>query len=91
MNWRRGLLRIWLVASIGWMIVTGTYGTCVEKWGYDPFAGLPTADQVFSQNPCSIAKRPKWVYVTMIAAPPLAVLLIGIGAWWAFAGFRKTR
>jgi hypothetical protein len=94
MNLRRGLLRLWLVLSIAWIIAVGydAYTTCVVSYLSDPPGTfrpslargpqrtLELLDRVFVIDDSHLA----WAF-----GLPVAVLIIGAALWWAVAGFRK--
>jgi hypothetical protein len=68
-NWRRGLLRVWLLLSAAWMMGWIVYLT---------ISGLQGAFQKWSDL--------LWMAVLLLG-PPVALLLFGLGAGWAFRGF----
>ena len=69
-NWRRGLLRIWLLLSaawiMGWMVYLIIYGV---QGGF--------------QSPGEYLAIP-----VLLIGPPIALLLFGLVAGWAFRGFK---
>ncbi len=68
-NWRRGLLRLWLLISVawimGWLVYLAMYGIQVgfKRWG-------------------DVLEIP-----ILLFGPPVALLLFGAMARWAFKGF----
>jgi hypothetical protein len=99
MNWRRGLLRTWLVISICWVGVVGGHG--VYEW---------YSWQVVSETPasCDVPKDPfrkldpdclesapwltpslPWAVLRLSIGPPAALLLLGAALYWIGQGFRE--
>ena len=66
---RRGLFRIWLVLSAGWIMswVIGLIVGLLED-------GFKTSDFL--------------VIPVLLFAPPIALLIFGLGAGWAVRGFK---
>ncbi len=69
-NWRRGMLRVWLLASAAWimgwviyLLLHGLQGGIKET---GEFLAIPV----------------------VLFGPPIALLLFGIAAAWAFRGFK---
>jgi hypothetical protein len=71
-NWRRGLLRVWLLMSaawiMGWMVYLILYGIQSGFQSSGEFLSVPV----------------------LLAGPPIALLLFGLMAGWAFRGFRPN-
>jgi hypothetical protein len=69
-NWRRGLLRIWLLVSaawiMGWIVYLIIYGIQSGFQGPNEFLSIPV----------------------LLIGPPIALLLFGLLAGWAFRGFK---
>ncbi len=69
-NWRRGLLRIWLLVSaawiMGWAFYLILYGIQGGFRSSGDFLALPV----------------------LLLGPPIALLLFGLVAGWAFRGFK---
>jgi hypothetical protein len=77
MNWRRGMFRLWLVASVLWiglMSVAG-YARIIVPWrnGAD-----------FISISSDIAQ-----FFAVAFGPVLAVLMIGTMVGWVLSGFRR--
>jgi hypothetical protein len=68
-NWRRGLLRVWLLLAIGWIM----------SWAH--FVIL-----LFLQG--RITKTDFLVMPVLLFVPPIALLVFGVVARWAFRGFQ---
>jgi len=68
-NWRRGLLRVWMLVSaawiMGWVVYLIIYGIQSGFRGSDFFA-----------------------IAVLLFGPPVALLLFGLLAGWAFRGFK---
>ena len=69
LNWRRGLLRVWMLVSaawiMGWAVYLIIYGIQSGFRGSDFFA-----------------------IAVLLFGPPVALLLFGLLAGWAFRGFK---
>lgn len=70
LNWRRGLLRVWLLFSaawmMGWIVYLVLYGLRSGFQGPGEFFAIPV----------------------LLIGPPIALLLFGLVAGWAFRGFK---
>jgi len=102
MNVRRGLLRLWLVLSIGWIIAVGVHAyslwpgpvgpwTAYQalEWCYPVTKELPTTGDVLNKV---VRSRERWIvrsHIEWAFGPPLAILIIGAALGWAIAGFRE--
>lgn len=68
-NWRRGLFRVWLLASsawiMGWILYLLVYGVRFGFRGMGDILVIPI----------------------LLLGPPVALLLFGLAAGWAFRGF----
>jgi hypothetical protein len=69
-NWRRGLLRVWLLLSAAWMMAWIIYLIM-----YALSEGMRSVGDLL-------------VIPVVLIGPPIALLLFGIAAGWAFRGFR---
>ena len=69
-NWRRGLLRVWLLISaawiMGWIVYLILYGIQGGFHAPAEFIAIPV----------------------LLLGPPIALLLFGLMAGWAFRGFK---
>jgi hypothetical protein len=69
-NWRRGLLRVWLLTSaawiMGWVVYLILYGIQGGFHATAEFIAIPV----------------------LLLGPPIALLLFGLMAGWAFRGFK---
>jgi len=70
LNWRRGLLRIWLLVSAAWVM-----GWLVYLIMYGIQGGFQSLSEVL-------------VLPVLLFGPPVALLLFGLLAGWAFRGFK---
>jgi hypothetical protein len=71
LNWRRGLLRVWLLASAAWVM-----GWIVYLILYGIQGGFRTSSEFFAVP-------------VLLIGPPVALLLFGLMAGWAFRGFNS--
>ena len=69
-NWRRGLLRVWLLISAAWIM-----GWIVYLILYGIQSGFQSASDFLS-------------IPVLLIGPPVALLLFGLMAGWAFRGFK---
>ena len=68
-NWRRGLLRIWFLLSVGWIMSWTNY--FIMHFLQGRFTGNDFL-----------------VIPVILFGPPVALLLFGVAAQWAFRGFQ---
>jgi len=66
-NWRRGMIRLWILASTAWIMGWSLYFV-IE------FINGATRQELFG-------------IPVVLFGPPLALLLFGLAARWAFQGF----
>jgi hypothetical protein len=85
MNIRRGLLRLWIVASVAWLVIDGwalklpcTFGAYSAPWcvGWERAALIPS----------EYAR----IYLELLGVP-LIVLIAGAALFWAINGFADSR
>jgi 4-amino-4-deoxy-L-arabinose transferase-like glycosyltransferase len=107
MNWRRGLLRAWILLATLWVIMIS--GLSFMHW-YTDVGNVVSVEQIVRSAPNIV---PQWDLpdhlkatpplptqlvvqsisagmfgtVLIIFGPPLALLLIGVGAYWVAKGF----
>jgi hypothetical protein len=105
MNWRRGFLRVWILITAAWVLLTGAYE--LNRWN-DYFGGIRSL-----RTECRNSSPPPWCLdwsqlpptnyfdrfdqdrpkipgeLALVAAPPLALLLCALAVGWAIGGFRK--
>jgi hypothetical protein len=69
-NWRRGLLRVWLLMSAAWIMGWAIYSILhAMNDGFKTLGDFLSIPVVFF-------------------GPPIALLLFGLAAAWAFRGFK---
>jgi len=68
-NWRRGMFRIWLLISAGWVMSWAIYLII-----YAVRSGYTLTDFL--------------VLPILLFGPPVALLIFGVAAAWAFRGFQ---
>ena len=89
MNLRRGLLGLWVVFSIAWIIAVGFDGYFRQVMLppviaiHLPMWGL-TGVNLFGRIVLIEVMDLAWAF-----GPPVAVLIIGAALSWAIAGFRR--
>jgi hypothetical protein len=73
LNWRRGLLRLWLLLSGAWVTAWAIYVVLEGIQG-----GFKSAGELFALP-------------VLLFGPPIALLLFGLAAGWAFRGFNSDK
>jgi hypothetical protein len=94
MNVKRGLLRLWLFTSALWLISWAAYVwlsriEAVEDTTGQPFLAFHTD---FGKGWRAASDFAFGDYLSLAAIGiiiPLAVLILGCGAWWVAAGFKS--
>ena len=69
-NWRRGLLRVWILLSAAWIM-----GWLIHLIMFGLQGGFKDPGEVLS-------------IPVLLLGPPIALLLFGFAAGWAFRGFK---
>jgi len=95
MNVRRGLLWLWLLASTLWLISWAAYVwlsriEAVEDTTGQPFVAFHTD---FGKGWRAASNFAPGDYLSLAAIGigiPLAILILGCGAWWVAAGFKRN-
>jgi hypothetical protein len=91
MNWRRGLFRLWLVASLCWIAGVGVYvwkqepGLSSLQFGYE-IASSPekqNESEIVGGLNAKLAKR----YAAYVLLPPLVTLALGLVGAWVVSSF----
>jgi hypothetical protein len=77
MNWRVGLLRLWLVATAIWFVIVVGFAWSVYPYGFTTFYNL------FDWAGDTLPGLAGWLFI-----PPIAVLAAGASLAWALHGFR---
>jgi hypothetical protein len=99
MNWRRGLLRLWLVLSLCWIAGVGLYAWKQERWILSSsrefvFEDAPgaardqqneSADKIINRLDAETAKQ----YALLLLVPPLATLAFGLLSAWVVTSFER--
>jgi hypothetical protein len=91
MNWRRRLLRLWLVLSLSWIAGVGVY-----DWKQEPAISSSQSNYEIAASPekqneqeivgslnAELAKR----YVAYVLLPPLITLVLGLLGAWVVSSF----
>jgi hypothetical protein len=68
-NWRRGMVRVWILVSAAWIM-----GWILYLILYSLQGGFKPSDTL--------------AIPVLLIGPPVALLLFGVAAGWAFRGFR---
>jgi hypothetical protein len=75
MNWRRGLLRTWIVLTIAWVVL---------------FVGLVIVAYVTVDGDFGIPNRELFLKLaSLLLVPPIGLLLVGFLLIWTVKGFRR--
>jgi hypothetical protein len=100
MNWKRGLLRTWIVFSALWLaLIIGIAVTdksvptirhgCDELRDFVDDAGKPLPDQDVVIARCEALWRTERISLAEMAlVPPVTLFCVGILLWWIANGFR---
>jgi hypothetical protein len=93
MNWRRRLLRFWLLLSRCWIAGVGVYA-----WKQEPGISSSQSDYEIAASPekqnekeivgslnAELAKR----YVAYVLLPPLITLVLGLLGAWVVSSFER--
>ena len=101
MNWKRGLVRLWAVASVIWLLFWGTllvmYALQV-RGGSDRPPTQSEIDTCMAKSPGQWCNDPfvvdtlRWPSPPEIAiglVPPIIAYAFGAALFWAFSGFRR--
>ena len=100
MNWRRGLIRLWLAVSVSWTLGVAWFGyqqwhfnrqiirdegLCADARRSNPSLGNPFECFSTIQSEASIILE----YSAMALGPAIGLLIEGITAKWVIAGCRN--
>src|SRR5262245_57359618 len=93
MNWRRRLLRLWLVLSLCWIAGVGVYAWKQEPGISSSQSGYEIAASPEKQNEKEIvgslnAELAKG-YVAYVLLPPLITLVFGLLGAWVVSSFER--
>jgi hypothetical protein len=102
-EWKRGLIRLWLVASVCWIGFAGysRYDGIVEARQPDTICpklqreNEQAGHQIYDLEIChqSVADQKAGTInsgLRFVFAPPVLALAIGMATWWALKGFRRA-
>jgi hypothetical protein len=88
MNWRGGLIRIWIVATTIWLMAWGGYvwQSCISN--LEIMCRTSLLDDWMSKPEYFGSREYMHLAVTAFM-PPIAVLVIGFAIGWAARGFQR--
>jgi hypothetical protein len=93
MNWRKGLLRLWLVLSLCWIAGVGVYAWKQEPGLSSSQSAYETASSPGKQNEKEIvgSLNVELVkqYAVYVLVPPLATLVLGLLGAWVVSSFER--
>src|ERR1700741_1279855 len=103
MNWRGGLLRLWVGVAALWVLTVGTF--TIMRWFEElPIPYVATEAECIPDNHpgwCNYRaeaaavlqaqnwRRDNWFFTGLTLIPPTLILAIGSAVFWAMAGFGK--
>jgi|SRR5579862_4180881 len=101
LTWRRGLFRVWVLASGLWLLVIGIvwYQECTTERAQTAPAGYIALDQpaisgqITLDQPAHAADKIRALTITAVtlgAAVPFGLLVLGLLIGWAARGFRPA-
>jgi len=93
-NWRRGLFRLWIVASVVWLVGGGVaYEGIIRREGAQlvAYVGLTDTDMALFEG--FEIMPPDWSILTFVASvillPPILLFALGWAGLWIVRGFRS--
>ncbi len=100
MNWRRGLFRLWLIATVAWLLVVGGLLLPNDIALVFKLRHIDSSYSCEDHDPCdlieaNLAKRRALAEKRLmrntprILAPPAVLFILGVIGFWIAAGFRK--
>jgi hypothetical protein len=94
MNWRRGFIRLWLVASAVWIIITGIVfsfpKSLIDAMSWRaPGQGQSIKLSTLEAHIAATANLRGFALYGM--GLPVLALVLGIVIWWIHRGFRPER
>jgi|ERR1051325_12093324 hypothetical protein len=107
MNWRRGLLRLWILASVCWLITIGWFA--YQDWwlprqaAFDQQACIDLRTATRAGNPFDCFDKgvkfddliPIWrivsYYLLLALGPAIAVFVFGVAVIWVLTGFTRDQ
>jgi hypothetical protein len=86
MNWKRGLLRLWIAVSLLWLIHP-TYVLINQLRDLAATEGstIPYPADYWPQSRADAFLQ----FVATAIGPPISLLVLGLAATWIIAGFRQ--
>jgi hypothetical protein len=106
MNWRRGLLRLWLVLSLCWIVALGVFAWEQAPWkafrmaACEEAGGNPIdcydAERARPEAPvglsdiAAVGKRWGKELAVFALLPPLITLVLGLLGVWVVSGFAHS-
>lgn len=98
MNWKRGLFRLWVVATACWISfvlfvqnVLAMVSDPLGNWDRDKVAQLQAAGFSNSEISSHVLEITLTQFAKWAILPPTLLLLLGLGIWWSLRGFRGTQ
>lgn len=93
MNWKRGLVRTWIVVAVIWVAVASAKSAPVLADPVHNGARFQLAEARaagYSDREISayLRRREVWHFIEFGLAPPLALLAGGVAVSWVVRGFR---
>ena len=91
MNWRKGLLRLWLVLSLCWIAGVGVYawkqepGLSSSQSAYEIASSTRKEKEIVDNPNVELVKR----YVAYVLLPPLITLALGLLGAWVVSSFER--
>jgi hypothetical protein len=87
MELRRGMFRVWVIASIIWIVVWGlrVFVALACRLGTDHFTCSDTLNSLLTQG-----SLPDWVVALGAVAPPLLLLVVGGALLWIVDRFWES-
>lgn len=105
MNWRIGLFRLWIVASLAWAALVGwmaydrwtvaaQQGACYTAREANPSLGSPLG--CFTSAATMFDDLVPWdsylrYYLLLALLPVIGFLIVGLALRWIGAGFQRSR
>ena len=104
MNWKRGLLRLWVIISLLWLVVA----TGASLMGYSQQRQLTAAEiaerreqceetrptdarcKLVSMETVTVWQLPPWPLLAGVASVPILLFVLGAAGYWAAKGFKTS-
>jgi hypothetical protein len=92
-NWRRGLFRLWIAASIVWLVGGGVLSQEIVRRDVSTLmtaeADLPPLPPGFELDRVKLARSNQTFIASAILLPPIFALALGWIGLWIARGFRS--